>query len=874
MPEGATSGWARFWSVDLHVHTPGSGDAQEMDFGGPDEIVQAALDAGLAAIAVTDHNTAAWCDRMSQAAEGTSLIVLPGFELSTADGHLLGIWDEGTTGQHLEDVLLQLGITRDRLGDLNMSTPRGMGDCAAQIDDAGGVAIAAHIDRERGLLKQPVQTHVNGLLAHPSIAGFEYVNSETPALVEAKLQGLELPALVRHSDAYDPALSRHAGSAIGRRRTWYKAARPDLIGIRYALEDPALRIRTADPCSAKAHSTVDSVHVDGGFLVGTTIDLSPDLNCFLGGTGAGKSLVLESIRFALDQQVDGELFKSIRKEVDLRLEHALGVGTTVRIEGSVDGERYRISRTFALAGSLPKVEQQVDAEWVTIERRPSELILVAAFSQGEILEYSRQPVGRVGLIDAQLSLHDLDSRILAATNSLQANSRTLIQQRDRMAELAIEAARVTDLTTRERELSDLFDPQLVADQRLWTGERGDLAAHQDAVDKYAAAISDLPELPSERLTQHMHAFDRLRVQERTFREATTAARRLVSEAKIALSSELALVREELDAEYVVFQTTLQTRLEQSGQTSMGSLLRELQSVQTALATAAAAAAELNNVAGPALQELNTAREVLLSELKAARDERRDRRRSRVRDLNKKTAGFVKLDLPSRSDRSKFRALLEVIKVGSHLSTNVLDTIAESLHPYGLVRAIWSGDHSLLGALPAGVSATDIGRLQTNVADRNLWNELLELQAVELPDRLDVKFRKPEGGEYVAIENLSHGQKCTAVLVILLADGNMPVLVDQPEDALHAPWIEDYLVDRLRNLRGTRQYVFATRSAGLVVSADSEQLVTMRATADRGEVEARGSLERHDVNALALHHLEGGKVPFGRRARKLRASITL
>ncbi|MGB3414963.1 MAG: hypothetical protein WBA28_09650, partial [Microbacteriaceae bacterium] len=177
-----------------------------------------------------------------------------------------------------------------------------------------------------------------------------------------------------------------------------------------------------------------------------------------------------------------------------------------------------------------------------------------------------------------------------------------------------------------------------------------------------------------------------------------------------------------------------------------------------------------------------------------------------------------------------------------------------------------------GKLPAGVTLADIARLQGNVAERDLWTELLNIQQVDCPDTLDIKFKKPNGSEYVPIENLSHGQKCTAILVILLADGDTPVLIDQPEDALHAPWIEDYLVDRLRELRGSRQYIFATRSSGLVVSADSEQIITMRATADRGEVEASGSLERHDLNKLALHHLEGGKVPFGRRARKLGSSI--
>lgn len=45
--------------------------------------------------AVTDHNTAGWCDRMAEAADDTTLVVLPGLELSTAEGHLLVIWEQG-----------------------------------------------------------------------------------------------------------------------------------------------------------------------------------------------------------------------------------------------------------------------------------------------------------------------------------------------------------------------------------------------------------------------------------------------------------------------------------------------------------------------------------------------------------------------------------------------------------------------------------------------------------------------------------------------------------------------------------------------------------------------------------------------------------
>ena len=69
-------------------------------------------------------------------------------------------------------------------------------------------------------------------------------------------------------------------------------------------------------------------------------------------------------------------------------------------------------------------------------------------------------------------------------------------------------------------------------------------------------------------------------------------------------------------------------------------------------------------------------------------------------------------------------------------------------------------------------------------------------AVHRPSRRPtIKFKKPDDHSYTAIEELAHGQRCTAILVILLADGDTPALVDQPEDALHAPWIEEYLVDR-------------------------------------------------------------------------------
>jgi hypothetical protein len=870
---GSVHGWARFWAVDLHVHTPGSNDAKDEDFGTAEEIVRAALNAGLDAIAVTDHNTAVWCDQMAAAAKGTNLVVLPGFELSTSDGHLLGIWEEGTPAHKLEDVLVRLGIPREQFGNLDVVGAKGMAECAQEIVQAAGVAIAAHIDKDRGVLTQPVQTHVNQLLANPNIAAFEFVKAETVEKVSAKLAGLRAPALIQSSDAYDAGLSRHAVSGVGVRRTWVKAGRPDLCGIAYALDDPDLRITLADPSAKPEHPTIERVYISGGFLPGATIDLSPDLNCFLGGTGAGKSLVLESVRFALDQQVDEMTFKTIREEVDQRLAHALRDGTEVRVNLRVDGEIYRVRRAFDPAGSAPIVEQDLDGDWVEIAREPATLLGIAAFSQGEILEFARQPVGRVGLIDAALDLFDIEDRVGGAEDGLAENAQALIAARQRVADLREEAAQVSALRDRERELSQLFDPALVQAQGLWTAERGELNTLGEQVASLRFTGPSESTRITEKLPEHESRFDRIRAAQVALGEAVEAAEKLVVAGIESLQTEVAAVRGELDAEFKEFQATLDETLEKSGNSSLQSLRRELESVQTSLAKAKLAATNLTTVAQPELDRLEVAREVLLDHLKRARDERRALRRDRVAELNVKTAGFVKLDIPAKGDTTGFRATLDRIKVGSRLQDGILNLIAEHIHPYNFVRALWSGDMTRLGALPAGLTLPDVARLQANVAEKELWIELLDIQSIDRPDTLHVKFKKPEGSDYVPIENLSHGQKCTAVLVILLADGDTPVLIDQPEDALHAPWIEDYLVDRLRELRGSRQYIFATRSSGLVVSADAEQLITMRATADKGEVEASGSLERHDLNKLALHHLEGGRIPFGRRARKLGASIS-
>jgi hypothetical protein len=459
---GLVTAPARLWAVDFHVHTPGSRDVRDEGYGCAADIVAAALAAGLDAIAVTDHNTAAWCDAVRTAAAGTGLVVLPGVEISTAEGHLLAIWEECTSSSVIDDVLVVLGIKTPDRGKLDVAATFGIAGAAREVAAAGGVAIAAHIDKRRGLLETiSVAAHQKRTLLEPCLSAVEVVDLDARDRVSSKLGGERAMAFVQGSDTWDASLSRHALSGIGARRTWVKASRPDLVGIRHALADPDLRIRLGAAPPAAAYPAVQSVELVGGFLSGQKVMLCPDLNCLLGGTGTGKSLVLEAIRYALDQQVDAKAFPAIYDEVQSRLKVALGAGV-VKLHVSAGGQRYRIERPFTAAGDAPPtVYQETGGGWAEISAAPADLVTLAAFSQGEVLEYSRRPVGRMSLVDAGIDISAAEKRIAGLNRQAATNASKLIAARQRVDSLRQKAGEETALAEQVRQLAELFDTQVV-----------------------------------------------------------------------------------------------------------------------------------------------------------------------------------------------------------------------------------------------------------------------------------------------------------------------------------------------------------------------------------------------------------------------------
>ena len=97
--------------IDLHVHSNCSDGTYT-----PEELVAYALEKGLKAFALTDHDTTAGIARAQRAASGTGLELIPGIELSTEykgkDIHILGLGIDPENA-YFQDQLLRFQNARD-----------------------------------------------------------------------------------------------------------------------------------------------------------------------------------------------------------------------------------------------------------------------------------------------------------------------------------------------------------------------------------------------------------------------------------------------------------------------------------------------------------------------------------------------------------------------------------------------------------------------------------------------------------------------------------------------------------------------------------------------------------------------------------------
>jgi len=160
---------------DLHVHSNYSKDSLTTS----KELVFYAKKRGLTAVAVTDHNQ---IEGSCKIAEEADFLVIPGMEVSSADGHIVAL--------NLQELI-----------------PRGLSakETVDQIHEAGGIAIAVHpYAWFKGSLTSHVETAKFDAVETINASAFPFKRCKRKAMEIA--QKLNLPCVGGTDSHYGPTI--------------------------------------------------------------------------------------------------------------------------------------------------------------------------------------------------------------------------------------------------------------------------------------------------------------------------------------------------------------------------------------------------------------------------------------------------------------------------------------------------------------------------------------------------------------------------------------------------------------------------------------------------------------------------------------------
>ncbi len=141
-----------------------------------------------------------------------------------------------------------------------------------------------------------------------------------------------------------------------------------------------------------------------------------------------------------------------------------------------------------------------------------------------------------------------------------------------------------------------------------------------------------------------------------------------------------------------------------------------------------------------------------------------------------------------------------------------------------------------------------------VLDEIVFNDI---PVVYLNDR-----PKESGSAYRPLHELSPGQRCSAVLPILLLNGRSPLIIDQPEDNLDNRLIRQVIVNVLGSIKLRRQVIVATHNPNIPVLGDAEQTIVLTAIDEKQSlVRAQGNLDNKVIIECVTEIMEGGREAF-------------
>ena len=839
-------------------------------------MVEKSVELGISVLAITNHDDVGGVPAFRAAAKGTSVRIFPGFEIASSEGiHVLCIYPSTETqerlNQHLGAFRIERGLSKFPFAE-----------ALATVREQGGVTIAAHVTTDNGLLDvldgraRMAAWQCEDLLAiqipndidHLPISYREMVRNEQPAYRRPFRMDNQAVAVVNARDVVTADDLVDPGATC-----WIKMSDVTVESLRQAFLDPASRIRLNSDSAPEPHTEFLSIRWDGGFLDGTEFLFNENLNVLVGGRGAGKSTVIESLRYVLDLKPIGADSEETHKGI---IRDVLRPGTKVSL--CIRSHRPKTT-TYRIERIVPNPPIVRHASGEVSNLHPAQVLGgVEVYGQTEISEIARSPDKIAALLSRFIAGDDAappDSHQQALLRSLESNRLAVIEV---SKELANAEERLGSLPGLEETLNRYREAGLedrLRERSLVVREEALLNSIPERLEPFREALLLLTQsLPLDRTFLSERALEGL---------PGTALIRPADQVLARLDERLAAVVRELDAALRETDAEVE-QVRAHWRTHKDAIEAAYQTILRDLKQSAVDGQAFINLRGD-IERLRPLRERQAA-LKRARDEHLGKRQALLaeweehqaksglrlaraaQDVNQRLQDRVRVEVRVAHDR---KPLLDFLRkeVGGQLKDTV-DKLAAV--PDLSLREFAAACRRGAEHLQRTYGLTPVQSRRIADAEEALFMQIEEL---ELHPGVFVSLNVSSTGnaDWQALESLSKGQKATAVLLLLLLESDAPLVIDQPEDDLDNRFITESVVPRMREEKRNRQFVFSTHNANIPVLGDAEMILGMTATGEAAEGRGRvpighmGSIDAPKVRQVVEELLEGGRDAFERRRRR-------
>ena len=619
---------------------------------------------------------------------------------------------------------------------------------------------------------------------------------------------------------------------------------------------------------------VQKIEISGGFLPGLSVNIPQGLTCIIGARGSGKSTLAEAVRFAICG------ISAAPKQCADLIQANLASGALVTITALAEGSNgYTIKRGLkqnpVLLTSDGRAINTVDLDRGTFLPLDAYTSLEIEAIADEVLGYKRR-----NLLDELRSeqMRTIHLSLAESTRALETNAdrirtaqRNIEDLTEQIEELGDVRARLSALAPSDRESSADF-VRLSRQQQF----------NQREIAKLDSADRDLRTLAQtlEQLRREAQSVFAVRLVEEQSANMDTLRRY-----DDLLAASLGPVDKHLSAINARIRDTRDT-LAQARQviteihTSHAGELARLNAVNQAASEQARVRASLEQQVSK-LEALEQQRAELNAELKILFERRKSLKAdhilmrdqiSTMRDevaseLQHESGERVRIRIMRNADHLAYQQMLVDGLKGARVrnQNEILATLMQ-LRPEQLAQLIQSNDLDSFEELTH--FGTERSRKILDSFRENVDPLALEITAIE--DRIGIELNVATSGRphFKDASDLSRGQKCTALLPILLARRDNPLIIDQPEDNLDNHFIFETVVNAVKRMKKRRQMIFITHNANIPVLAEAELVLVMNSDGRVGGIEKCGTVDECREQIIDL--LEGGREAFELRSKRYAA----